>query len=414
MADESAVTILVVDDDEAKRYAITKILQKVGFAIREAATGAEALRLVADLPDLVILDVKLPDVSGFEVCRRIKADPATASIPVLHLSTTFVDLDDKVQGLEGGADGYLTDVLEPLELIATVRSLLRARRAEEAAADLQSPVAGHLRRRQRRRHPARPRRQGQSGEPGDGTDPRTSPGPSSTGCRSTSSWRCPDGKEHSPFVRMIESQSREVTEVTLADRWLHVAVDPIKSPQGAVRGRSASSPTSPTAVAWKRSCGVAPRSWRSPIAARTSSWRCSRTSCAIPWRRSATAWRSSDAGGPRARTCRNPSRSPQRQVQHMARLLDDLLDVSRFTQGKIELQEATVDFSTVVSHAVETAMPLVEAKGHQLSVSLPAADVRLQGDPTRLEQVVTNLLNNAAKYTEPGGKIALTAEQRGQ
>ena len=156
MADESAVTILVVDDDEAKRYAITKILRKAGFAIREAATGSEALRLVADLPDLVILDVKLPDMSGFEVCRRIKADPATASIPVLHLSTTFVDLDDKVQGLEGGADGYLTDVLEPLELIATVRSLLRARRAEEAAADLQSPVAGHLRRGQRRRHPARP------------------------------------------------------------------------------------------------------------------------------------------------------------------------------------------------------------------------------------------------------------------
>src|SRR3954447_5778772 len=133
MAGLSTVTILVVDDDAGKRYSVAKILQRSGYATREATTGAEALQLVADQPDLGILDVKLPDVSGFEVCRRIKADPATSSIPVLHLSTTFVDIEDKVQGLEGGADGYLTDVLEPLELIATVRALLRARRAEEAA-----------------------------------------------------------------------------------------------------------------------------------------------------------------------------------------------------------------------------------------------------------------------------------------
>src|SRR4051812_21392955 len=127
-------TVLIVDDDAAKRHTVAKILRRAGFAIREAETGADGLRLAAEKPALVILDVKLPDLSGFEVCRRIKADPATASIPVLHLSTTFVGLDDRVQGLEGGADGYLTDVLEPLELIVTVRSLLRARRAEEAAA----------------------------------------------------------------------------------------------------------------------------------------------------------------------------------------------------------------------------------------------------------------------------------------
>jgi CheY-like chemotaxis protein len=101
MADPPPVTVLVVDDDEGKRYAIGKILRKAGFAIREAATGTDALRLAATQPDLIILDVQLPDINGFEVCRQIKADPATAAIPVLHLSTTFVDLEDKVRAWKG-------------------------------------------------------------------------------------------------------------------------------------------------------------------------------------------------------------------------------------------------------------------------------------------------------------------------
>ena len=108
--------ILVVDDDAAKRYTLAKTLTRAGFAIQEAATGNEALRLVASGPDLVILDVKLPDIDGFEVCRRIKSDPATCAIPVLHVSTTFVHLEDKLQGLDSGADGYLTNVAEPLEI----------------------------------------------------------------------------------------------------------------------------------------------------------------------------------------------------------------------------------------------------------------------------------------------------------
>jgi DNA-binding response OmpR family regulator len=133
MAGSPTETVLVIDDDAAKRHSIVKILRKAGYAIREGETGSDALRLAAEKPILIILDVKLPDMSGFEVCRRIKEDAATAAIPVLHISTTFVDIEDRIQGLEGGADGYLTDVLEPLELIATVKALLRARRAEEAA-----------------------------------------------------------------------------------------------------------------------------------------------------------------------------------------------------------------------------------------------------------------------------------------
>ena len=86
MPDRPAASILFVDDNEATRHSLACALQREGFATREAATGREALRLAAEEPDLVILDVGLPDMDGFEVCRRIKAHPATAATPVLHIS----------------------------------------------------------------------------------------------------------------------------------------------------------------------------------------------------------------------------------------------------------------------------------------------------------------------------------------
>jgi PAS domain S-box-containing protein len=131
MADPTQTTILYVDDNAASRYAFAGLFRGEGFDVLEAATGTEALRLAGDKPDMVILDVNLPDINGFEVCRRIKAHPATTSIPVLHLSASFVSSEDKVSGLEGGADGYLIKPVEPRELVAQVNALLRIHRAEE-------------------------------------------------------------------------------------------------------------------------------------------------------------------------------------------------------------------------------------------------------------------------------------------
>ncbi|HXE56536.1 MAG TPA: PAS domain S-box protein [Gemmatimonadales bacterium] len=123
-------TILVVDDNEANRYAVARLLRGEGYRVWEAATGTEALRLAHERPDLVVLDVRLPDVDGFEVCRRLKADAATASTPVVHLSASYTATEDRIVGLEGGADAYLTHPVEPRELSATVAALLRVRAAE--------------------------------------------------------------------------------------------------------------------------------------------------------------------------------------------------------------------------------------------------------------------------------------------
>jgi signal transduction histidine kinase len=102
-----------------------------------------------------------------------------------------------------------------------------------------------------------------------------------------------------------------------------------------------------------------------------------------------------------------------RQVRHMARLIDDLLDIARIKRGSIQLRKEQVDLTTVVTHAVEMTRSLMEASGHELTLHLPSGPVRLEGDSVRLEQVFANLLNNAAKYTQTGGRITLSAKREG-
>jgi PAS domain S-box-containing protein len=123
--------VLNVNDDELRRYIIDRMLRHGAFAVIDAATGREALELArAERPDLVLLDVKLPDLDGFEICRRIKASPETNRTTVVMVSAVLTEAADQVKGLEAGADGYLTEPLDPGVMVATLRALLRARRAE--------------------------------------------------------------------------------------------------------------------------------------------------------------------------------------------------------------------------------------------------------------------------------------------
>ena len=125
--------VLVVDDQAPSRYAKSQILRRADYEVCEATNGHDALRLAQDRnPDLVLLDVQLPDISGLEVCRRLKAVPRYVPLPVLQISASAVTDADRAAGLENGADAYLTEPVSADVLLATVRALDRVRELEAA------------------------------------------------------------------------------------------------------------------------------------------------------------------------------------------------------------------------------------------------------------------------------------------
>jgi CheY-like chemotaxis protein len=126
MIDRSHHSILVVDDTPAGRYATSRALRAAGFNTVEAAAGAEALELV-EFVSAVVLDVHLPDLLGFEVCRLLRSRAATASLPVVHVSAIYVTQEEQSAGMQAGADAYMVAPVDPQALVATLDHLISSR-----------------------------------------------------------------------------------------------------------------------------------------------------------------------------------------------------------------------------------------------------------------------------------------------
>ncbi|MEP7152697.1 MAG: response regulator [Nitrospira sp.] len=151
MSTSPSYTVLNVDDNDAVRYARSKILEPAGYRVIEASTGSEALTLARrEQPALLVLDVKLPDISGLDVCQQMKNDPQTAAILVLQISAHYTSCDDRTVGLEY-ADSYLVEPVTPQEFLASVQALLRLHAREDeyrrllrevSTADLEKRILG--------------------------------------------------------------------------------------------------------------------------------------------------------------------------------------------------------------------------------------------------------------------------------
>jgi PAS domain S-box-containing protein len=403
--------ILNVDDNDGARYAKSRILQSAGFQVLEATNGADALDIVKrEQPVLVLLDVKLPDINGIEVCRRIKADPDTNCVLVLQTSAALTGRDDKIRGLEGGADNYLAAPIEADELVANVNALLRMRQTQDELRDSEE----------------RFRQLTDNIEdvfwmfsvPGRGLV-YVSPAYAAIWGRSCDSLR----EHHDSWLEALHPDDRpriaarwdaldlaqhydEEYRVLLPGgdlRWVRDRLFAVRDSRGEVyrvaRVTSDISPRKEMEALLRAAdnnknqfLATLAHELRNPLS---------------PIRNAAALLGAGGEGG--AERQAHAREVITRQVDHLAHLVDDLLDVARISEGKIALRCEEVNLGAVLRQAVETAAPLINARRHQLDVRLPDEPVWVEGDPVRLAQSMGNLLHNAAKFTPKGGRITVTA-----
>jgi PAS domain S-box-containing protein len=414
---QSKTSILVVDDNESARSAVARTLKSHGYEVREAARGADALRLAADQPDIVILDIQLPDLNGYEVCRRLKADPGTASIPVLHLSASFADSDSRAEGLEGGADGYLPFPVDPRELVATIEALLRVRRAERTAREQSELLRVTL------------------ASIGDGviaTDRQYRVTFLNAVAQALTGWgECEAiGRPLDDVFQVVDEQTRQPlakpplealrdpdsdapANHTLLrarggeERVIEERATPIRDTQRNIVGvvivfrdvteqRRVEQTLREANRHKDEFLAMLAHELRNPLA---------------PVSNALQVLNHVSSDNPAAQEARSVM---ERQIEHLVRLVDDLLDVSRMTRGLITLRKQRVSLATVVARAVESSRPLIDARRHTLEVNVPDQDLLVEADIVRLAQVLLNLLNNAAKYTPEGGRITLSVESDGE
>ncbi len=391
--------VLCVNDDAATRYMLSRILRQSGHRVVEAVTGIEALEMAERRPALIVLDVKLPDISGLDVCRRLKARPQTSSIPILQTSATFVSAERRVEGLDSGADGYLAQPIEPPELIATVRALLRTSRAEQSVRDAAD---------------AWQRTFDAIGDPVALVDMRGTVLRSNVAFRTLAAG-APNGGPEQLLGRLLneaelrlDAGARQTGEARFGDRTYRLSVDPIRAddPDGAIRCVFVATDISEI----KRLEGLhRRRAEELDEANRRKDEFLAMLAHELrnPLNAIAAAMALHDRLSPRNDGTGRLRASVLRQTKHLSRLVDDLLDVSRLTRGRIPLKKEPIDLASVVKNVAAGCQPVLDSRQQRLSIGLPARPLPVDADPLRLEQAIMNLLSNASKFSDIGGTIEL-------
>jgi PAS domain S-box-containing protein len=402
--------ILAVDDNPAALYATTRILKSAGYVVLQAATGSAALA-AAHEADLVVLDINLPDMDGFEVCRRLRARPETAQLPVLHLSATFTQTTDFAIGLEAGADSYLTRPVEPPVLLATVRTLLFARHADFARRGLDAklgtifklaPIAiattdQHMR--YESVNPAFCALTGYSPEELMGYPAATVFGAASNALDAEQGGQInftrKDGSTAQVELRVATENISGARVIVMTDVSYRIRTEGER--EGLlVRERAARAEAERSNLLKEEFLATLSHELRNPLNA------------ILGW---ATILGRTEGLAP---SVLRGVQAIERNSRVQARMIADLLDYAGITFGKMRLAIATVDPYSVVRAALDVVMAQANARKVELKTAFDDEALVVEADAVRLQQVALNLLSNAIKFSPEGATVEVSAARVGK
>jgi signal transduction histidine kinase/DNA-binding response OmpR family regulator len=417
--------VLVADDNADMRSYLRGVLAPQ-FAVDTVCDGQVALDAARRAPpDLVLTDVMMPNLDGFGLLQALRADERTRAIPIVMLSARAGE-ESRIEGLLAGADDYLVKPFSARELIARVRThleLSRLRREatfhasrlntlfEQAPAAI-CMVAGpdHV---YRLMNP--PCLEAIGNRPVIGRTVRQAmPELEGQGIIELLDRVYTTGERYIDAEVPIQLQRGAQLEQT----YWNVIFQPYRDAEGRVEGVMTFGFDITMQVLARQRAEALMRQVQASEAKAEAANRAKDEFLAVlghelrnPLAPILTALQimALRNGG----TCAKERAIIERQAQHLVRLVDDLLDVSRITRGKIELKISRIELADVVARALEMTSPVLEHRQHHLDVHVPSRGFAVDGDPARLAQVVSNLLTNAAKYTERGGRITVSAERHG-
>ena len=402
--------VLVVDDTEATRYTIARTLRANGYETIEAGTGKEALRLAAlERPDLITLDIHLPDALGFDICRQIKSNPQTAHIPVLQVSASYVTAGDRIHGLEGGADGYLTHPFDPAVLLATIRALLRGRKLDEdlrlseerfRVALKNAPIMIYT------------------------CDlglkytwiynpPTPLTATAFLGKRDDEIFSPKDAAKLDALKKGVLASGKPARSMTELDfsgmtHYFDLTVEPFRSSAGETIGLTVAGIDVTERMlaehAQKRAMEEAELANQAKSRFLSNMSHEIRTPLGVIQGFADLALDPSLALGERQEYLQ----TIRRNAENLTKLLGEILDLAKVEAGRIEIEIAPFSLPTLIAEVVAALSLQARERGVSLTFeAIGALAERIESDPTRIRQILINLINNAVKFTPRGSVVVL-------